>query len=226
MRIKQPREAMLDVLDFDGKRVADIGCGDGSVARIMAARGALVTGIDVSEGAIEKARAAAPVGDETFALASADEMPFEDQSQDIVIFLNSTHHMTADRQIRAVDEAVRVLVPDGLLFFSEPLAEGPRYELNKPFADEANLRASAQQAIHDVPAKGFAVETEFEFTVERRFENFEAFRANVVKDDERRRKFEANEPKLRELFTTLGDKRTDATYFDQPMRVNLFRKRS
>ena len=223
---KQPREAMLDALEFDGKRVADIGCGDGSVARIMAERGATVTGIDVSESAIEKARAATPVGHETFLLASADDMPFENESQDIVVFLNSTHHMPADRQIRAIGEAVRVLAPDGLLFFSEPLAEGPRYELNKPFADEANLRARAQEAIHEVPAKGFAAEKEFEFTVERRFEDFEAFRANVVKDDERRRKFDANESQLRELFDTLGDKRADATYFDQPMRVNLFRKRS
>ena len=226
MRIKQPREAMLDVLDFDGKRVADIGCGDGSVARIMAERGASVTGIDVGENAIAKARTPEPVGNETFVLASADDMPFEDESQDIVIFLNSTHHMTADKQITAIDEAIRVLVPDGLLFFSEPLAEGPRYELNKPFADEANLRACAQKAIHDVPAKGFAVEKEFEFTVERRFEDFDSFRANVVKDDERRRKFDANEAKLRELFATLGDRRADATYFDQPIRVNLFRKRS
>ena len=45
MRKRQPREAMLDVLEFDGKRVADVGCGDGSGARIMAQRGAVVTPI-------------------------------------------------------------------------------------------------------------------------------------------------------------------------------------
>ena len=108
MRKRQPREAMLDVLEFDGKRVADIGCGDGGVARIMAQRGAVVTGIDVKESAIEKARAAEAVGDETFLLASADDMPFEDDSQDTVVFVNSLHHMAADRQGKAIDEAIRV----------------------------------------------------------------------------------------------------------------------
>ena len=42
MAENNPREAILDYLDFDGKRVVDIGCGDGAMGRSMAARGAHV----------------------------------------------------------------------------------------------------------------------------------------------------------------------------------------
>jgi 2-polyprenyl-6-hydroxyphenyl methylase/3-demethylubiquinone-9 3-methyltransferase len=40
-----------------GKRVLDVGCGGGILAESMAARGATVTAIDVSEGALASARA-------------------------------------------------------------------------------------------------------------------------------------------------------------------------
>jgi hypothetical protein len=224
MAENDPREAILDHLDFDGKRVADIGCGDGTMGRIMAARGAHVAGIDVKQDDIEKAQAAAPVSDETFRLGSADDMPFEDASRDLVVFVNSLHHMDPEQQLRAIAEARRVLVPGGELFFSEPLPEGARYELNKPIADERDLRARAQEAIAEAARTGFAEEKRAEFTVDRCFEDVEAFRAHAAKGEERTRKFEALEAELRDMFERLGTKRDDGWYFDQPMRINLLRK--
>lgn len=51
----------LDFIDarspLQGKRVLDIGCGGGVLAEAMATRGALVTGIDMAEAALEVARA-------------------------------------------------------------------------------------------------------------------------------------------------------------------------
>lgn len=48
---------LLDLLgDVSGLRVLDAGCGDGYLARVLAARGARVTGIDVSPRLIEMAR--------------------------------------------------------------------------------------------------------------------------------------------------------------------------
>ena len=43
-------------LDFDGKRVIDLGCGPGLYARRMAERGARVTGVDFSANSIAYAR--------------------------------------------------------------------------------------------------------------------------------------------------------------------------
>jgi 2-polyprenyl-6-hydroxyphenyl methylase/3-demethylubiquinone-9 3-methyltransferase len=44
------------VVELAGKRVVDVGCGGGILAESMAVRGALVTGIDLSERAISVAR--------------------------------------------------------------------------------------------------------------------------------------------------------------------------
>lgn len=52
---------MLDVLgDVTGRMALDAGCGEGYLARVLAARGARVTGIDISPRLIELARAKDP----------------------------------------------------------------------------------------------------------------------------------------------------------------------
>jgi SAM-dependent methyltransferase len=54
---------LLDLLgDIDGDRVLDAGCGEGYLARSLAARGARVTGIDLSPRLIALARARDPGG--------------------------------------------------------------------------------------------------------------------------------------------------------------------
>jgi SAM-dependent methyltransferase len=54
---------VLDLLgDIDGSRVLDAGCGEGYLARALAARGAHVTGIDLSARLIALARARDPGG--------------------------------------------------------------------------------------------------------------------------------------------------------------------
>ena len=48
---------LLDLLgDVTGLRVLDAACGDGYLARVLAARGAIVTGIDIGPRLIERAR--------------------------------------------------------------------------------------------------------------------------------------------------------------------------
>ncbi len=47
---RKHREVIEELLELDGARVADIGCGDGALTRLMTRLGARVTGIDPSEG--------------------------------------------------------------------------------------------------------------------------------------------------------------------------------
>src|SRR5919199_49831 len=48
---------MLDLLgDLTGRQVLDAGCGEGFLARVLAARGARVTGIDLSPRLVQMAR--------------------------------------------------------------------------------------------------------------------------------------------------------------------------
>jgi 2-polyprenyl-3-methyl-5-hydroxy-6-metoxy-1,4-benzoquinol methylase len=55
--------------DVSGRRVLDAGCGDGYLARFLAARGARVTGIDISPRLIEAARRLDPAGQISYLVA-------------------------------------------------------------------------------------------------------------------------------------------------------------
>ena len=116
-----PPQMLLDTLELDGRVVADIGCGTGAIARAMAGAGARVVGIDVKQSAIDAARAEPAVNGESFVLAAAEQMPFADGSQDLVVFHNSMHHVAVDGQATAIAEAARVLVPGGAIEVSRAL---------------------------------------------------------------------------------------------------------
>ena len=62
--VKDPRNAeeraLAALADFDGKRVLEIGCGDGRLTWLYAERAAEVLGVDTEEESIREARAALP----------------------------------------------------------------------------------------------------------------------------------------------------------------------
>jgi SAM-dependent methyltransferase len=61
---------LLELLgDITGCQVLDAGCGEGYLARVLTARGAHVTGIDLSPRLIELARAKDPAGDIDYQVA-------------------------------------------------------------------------------------------------------------------------------------------------------------
>jgi len=98
-----------------GERILDIGTGTGWAARLLARRGARVTGIDIAPGMLGAAEALAE-GIEPrprFVRAPAERLPFEDDSFDGVI---STYGVifSADPPA-AIREMARVLRPGGRL---------------------------------------------------------------------------------------------------------------
>lgn len=99
--------------DYRGQRVLDIGCGPGWVSVQYALAGAEVNSVDLTPRAIEltklhcdykKVSVKAKVG-------SAEQLPFEDNSFDLVVASGVLHH-TPDTQT-ALREACRVAVPGG-----------------------------------------------------------------------------------------------------------------
>jgi 27-O-demethylrifamycin SV methyltransferase len=99
-----------------GDRLLDIGCGNGEPAiRLATAHDIEGVGISIAEGQVERANdraAAAGLADRlSFRFADAMELPFPDESFDLVWALESLHHMP-DRW-HVVREAARVLRPGG-----------------------------------------------------------------------------------------------------------------
>lgn len=104
---------------LDGRRVLDVGCGDGSVALACAERGARVTGVDRSEAALAAARRRANARRASLTLLRADaqHLPFHDGAFDVVIAV--TLLCLVDDAPRAVREMARVVAPGGLVVIGE-----------------------------------------------------------------------------------------------------------
>ena len=100
-------------------RLLDIGCGSGYAAAMAAARGARVTGIDITPELIEIARERVPTGD--FQVGTRDALPFDDAGFDAAVGFHAFQF--AGDPARAVREAARVVKPGGLVAattFAEP----------------------------------------------------------------------------------------------------------
>ena len=98
-------------------RLLDLGCGDGRVAAELARAGALVTGVDPSRVALERARRQNP--ELEFHAPGADgRLPLADSRFDIVSCLHVLEHV-ADTQT-LLSEARRVLAPEGVLAVAVP----------------------------------------------------------------------------------------------------------
>ena len=92
-----------------GQTYCDVGCGAGWAAWIAAHRGARVAGLDASENLLAIARERVPGGD--FRLGDLEELPFENESFDLVTGFNSFQYAGNPRA--ALQEARRICKPRG-----------------------------------------------------------------------------------------------------------------
>jgi SAM-dependent methyltransferase len=106
----------------EGTRVLEYGCGEGSAAFTCAQQGARVTGIDISEVAIESAaERARGEGLETladFRAMDGEALEFPDASFDLICGCGILHHTDLSH---SYDEIRRTLKPGGRALFVEPL---------------------------------------------------------------------------------------------------------
>lgn len=98
----------------EGERVLDLACGTGTLA-LAAARslpGLRVTGVDGDPAILARARAKA--GREvTFDQGLSTELPYEDESYDVVLSTLFFHHLSDQAKVDSAEEVRRVLRPAG-----------------------------------------------------------------------------------------------------------------
>jgi 2-polyprenyl-6-hydroxyphenyl methylase/3-demethylubiquinone-9 3-methyltransferase len=107
---------LLNSGDINGKRFLEVGCGLGFFSQKAAELGAKVTGVDVGARLVKKNRKKIPKG--RFLVASASDLPFSDNSFDVVLCTEVIEHV--EDQGRAVKELVRVLKKGGVLVVTTP----------------------------------------------------------------------------------------------------------
>jgi len=226
------RDTLLQVLaPLTGRRVADIGCGDGTWTRFLAQEGARAIGLEPNAAVLACARATTPAGDESYMEAGAEALPLPDASQDAVLFFNSLHHVPPDLMAAALAEAARVIRPDGPLVAFEPVARGANYDLNRIVDDEAEVRDLAHRALHAATHDGdvLSLEREFEYITHSRKRDFETWRDwQVAIGPDRVARFAAAEAAMRthfEAITARCPRDADGmVLLDQPMRVTILRR--
>jgi SAM-dependent methyltransferase len=115
------------------RRVLEVGCGSGDLARLLGADGCEVTALDLELGAPAAAAGVSWVEGDFLGFA-AD--PFE-----VVLFTRSLHHIHPLE--RAVDRAVRLLCPGGLLLVDEFDRAAPDSETARWYYEAKELLAAA-----------------------------------------------------------------------------------
>ncbi len=136
-RFARQRDMILRIQRRDpgdgGLTIADIGGGAGTLAQLWASAGCRVHCLDINEPLLRIAEARAKEAglDIDFEVGSATDLPWPDESKDIVLAPELLEHV--EDWERCLDEFTRVLRPDGLLFLSTTNSLCPRQqEFNLP----------------------------------------------------------------------------------------------
>jgi len=101
-----------------GRRVLDAACGEGYGANLLAAAAGSVTGVDISDQAIEHARARYPAENLEFRVADCLQLPFDEGTFDCIVSFETLEHLEDHRGL--LSEFRRVLAPEGFLLLSTP----------------------------------------------------------------------------------------------------------
>ena len=222
-------EVLTATLELQGKKVVDVGCGEGHLVRLMTRHGAKAFGVECNPQQLEQAHDAKPVGGEIYYKGRAEKLPFDADSIDLAVFFNSLHHVAIDHMNDALAEAARVLKSGGVLYICEPVAEGPHFELMQPVHDETVVRAKAYEALQDASTLGLIAEQEFTYIHPAMHQNFAQFKERMLRiNPHRADDFDTLEADLQAAFERLGaaaDSKDGGGFsFDQPMRVNVLTK--
>lgn len=113
------------------KIVLDAACGTGYGSGILSQYASKVFGIDISEDAVKYANENYSQNNTTFIQANISELPFKDETFDVVVSFETIEHVITEMQDEFLKEIKRVLKPTGVLIMSTPN--------KKLFTDERGL---------------------------------------------------------------------------------------
>jgi 2-polyprenyl-3-methyl-5-hydroxy-6-metoxy-1,4-benzoquinol methylase len=126
--------------DIQNKTVLDYGCGAGENSLLLAARGARVTGIDISPQLIEIAKRRLELNgfSAQFHVTSGYDTGLPDNSVDVIFCMAILHHMDLALARR---EILRLLKADGFLIVREPVRDSWIYGFLRgciPYSEHRN----------------------------------------------------------------------------------------
>lgn len=159
----------LASLGIEEGSILEVGCGVGRLASVLVSRGFEVTGIDVSETAIQTARQSVEARFEALDIQAG--LPFPDQSFDVVIDSDCLHHLAGAGREAFFREAHRLLKPSGKLLVKtnvgapapqdwERFGYDPATKTTSMGGQVSNYFAEPAEIRAELEAAGFVIERE------------------------------------------------------------------
>lgn len=137
LQVYQPFLTPLLGLD-QARKAIDLGCGRGEWMSLLARQGFAVAGVDLDEGMLEACRINGFSVENTDAIGKLQSLP--DNSQVLVSGFHLAEHIPFNSLQTLVAEALRVLVPGGLLILETPNAENLVVGTNNFYLDPSHER--------------------------------------------------------------------------------------
>ena len=219
----------IEVLDrlvpVAGRDVVDVGCGGGSLARELAARGARITALEVSDDQLAAARTAEDGAGITYGIGRAEALPLPDSSQDVVVLMRSLHHVGIEDMGAALGEARRVLRDAGAVYVAEPLPEGDFFAMVSVLENETQVREAARAAIDAAGDHGLTRTGGERYAVASVLADLDAFVARMLAvNPDRAALVQARRPELERMFAAGGEDTSDGRKrFLQLQRADVLR---
>jgi N-acetylglucosaminyldiphosphoundecaprenol N-acetyl-beta-D-mannosaminyltransferase len=111
--VQKRMETIDESIDLTGKRVLDLGCGNGCYTVELAGRAASVCGVDIQMSHLRSFRQPIPR-----VQAAGESLPFASESFDVLTMIEVLEHTRSDNQV--LKECFRVLKPGGQLVLFVP----------------------------------------------------------------------------------------------------------
>ncbi len=112
----------ITALTIKGKNILEVACGNGDLSIYLAKKGFNITGIDISKEGINQCKVYSKQEktekNTKFYVMDGTKLSFDNNSFDSVIFPEVFEHVSSTREF--INEAVRVLKPNGKIFISVP----------------------------------------------------------------------------------------------------------
>ena len=105
--------SQLNVPFGSGQHILDVGCGNGKTSAALLEMGCTVTGVDISQNAVNQCSEALKMN---AVCSSCTKLPFGNKEFDGIVFVHVLEHLTDDEINDTMKEAERVLNDDGLVF--------------------------------------------------------------------------------------------------------------
>lgn len=139
-----PSMALLKKYSKGCLKILDLGCGEGSRLNILKNKNNICTGIDISKIAIQTAKFQYPKC--RFINTDLEKLPFKDGEFDFIYSSFTLEHLLDPEKV--INEAIRVLKDNGILFFVAPNFGSPNRA--SPSAKYSRIRKITTGVIGDI----------------------------------------------------------------------------